>query len=642
MAKKKKEEEFKYLQTPLPDSQKTSRAVTVDWSGLNYRQTLDTGALSYEKNISTNEAPYLTPSGTWEEVLDFGEVYDEVTNDDGTGTEWIGENIVKAIYGYRNMLFAMLYKKGATTGKIVPYVEVYNQNMEKLGFESSEGGKIGVLTDRFQCEELKAVAFSMDKSASGNIAKPSDIQNTVLFFPGNYSFKIPVVQDVVYSTRYILIGNTTSYISPWGFTKSFTDKSKIYNVVKSASTKIPKKSAGPVGAAQYDWRLSISLTDDDEENEKIVLGTWAWRKGSGFEGWCPTKYDFKTGEMTNTEYKINDIEKFSTDENPCPVFKDAAVFQSRLFGIDDGKVYASMFNNYCGWILDNADEETGYSAEHAWISSLSANPEADGELTAIITYQDRVIIFRENYMYEIRNTKNPFRVVDIFQEGCIGREAVKVVADKLIFVSRNGVKLYTGSKPQDIGYKLNIDDIVYSAAGTDGRRFFMYCETPVHGNNLFIYDNFYGQWSQMETKGRVLCFTHNNTGMFMLTDDNKIYKLNDMEYNHSWALETDFNVEGTINIKHIQKIQILAEIASGSALRAYILYDGEEFNAENSHKIIDYENIRENTVKLPIRVVPRKTACYGYKIRIEGEGYSKIYQMEVILRAGGELYGYEG
>ena len=57
----------------------------------------------------------------------------------------------------------------------------------------------------------------------------------------------------------------------------------------------------------------------------------------------------------------------------------------------------------------------------------------------------------------------------------------------------------------------------------------------------------------------------------MLTDDNKIYKLNDMEYNHSWALETDFNVEGTINIKHIQKIQILAEIASGSALRAYIL-----------------------------------------------------------------------
>jgi hypothetical protein len=62
MAKKKNENTLKYLQMPLPSGGKYSKMTKVNFGGLNKRDTLDSGELSLEKNISTSEYPYLTPS----------------------------------------------------------------------------------------------------------------------------------------------------------------------------------------------------------------------------------------------------------------------------------------------------------------------------------------------------------------------------------------------------------------------------------------------------------------------------------------------------------------------------------------------------------------------------------------------------
>ena len=81
---------------------------------------------------------------------------------------------------------------------------------------------------------------------------------------------------------------------------------------------------------------------------------------------------------------------------------------------------------------------------------------------------------------------------------------------------------------------------------------------------------------------------------------------------------------------------MLCDIAPGSSIKAYILYDDEEFNPETSHKIFERQNATEKEIKIPIRVIPRKTANYGFKIRIEGKGFSKLYQMELGITGGGE------
>ena len=63
---KKNENKLSYLQMPLPEGRKTYKLTKRSWNGLNKRQTIDTGALSMSKNMSTLEAPYLTPAQDWE------------------------------------------------------------------------------------------------------------------------------------------------------------------------------------------------------------------------------------------------------------------------------------------------------------------------------------------------------------------------------------------------------------------------------------------------------------------------------------------------------------------------------------------------------------------------------------------------
>ena len=60
MAKKKKENTLQYLQMPLPSGGKYSKMTKVAFGGLNKRYTLDSGALTSEQNISTNEYPSTT------------------------------------------------------------------------------------------------------------------------------------------------------------------------------------------------------------------------------------------------------------------------------------------------------------------------------------------------------------------------------------------------------------------------------------------------------------------------------------------------------------------------------------------------------------------------------------------------------
>jgi len=59
---KKKENELTYLQMPLPQGGRPGKMTKLDWSGINYRNTKDTGEISKELNISTHFAPYLSPS----------------------------------------------------------------------------------------------------------------------------------------------------------------------------------------------------------------------------------------------------------------------------------------------------------------------------------------------------------------------------------------------------------------------------------------------------------------------------------------------------------------------------------------------------------------------------------------------------
>jgi hypothetical protein len=489
---KKKENELTYLQSPIPQGQKYYKSTKLSFSGLNRRHTLDTGVLSYEKNISTVEAPYLTPSPMPSKIRAYSDILD--------------------IFGFDDYV-VVLYK---TEGKLaVDY-------LDNKGLFAS-----GVLSTTDITSHRSIVQFNVYDT-------PTDVLG------GEYVKKLLIFPD--------------------------------------------KKS------------IDLNVTRNYE---------------------APTLLEFAFLE---------------TDTLKIPTLKYATVHLSRVFGVADDRVYASGFNDYANWNLDTADE---YNESNAWCSPAQANVKADSKFTGITTYQNHVVCFKRNFMHEIYNTKNPFRIQDIYAEGTIDNRTIQDVDGRLIFVSDDNVKIYTGSNPKIISYNLNISRYENAISGQDGRNYYLFVKNATE-SHFFVYDTMIDEWSERDLSeySEIRGFANNSQGVYMATFDG-IYKLNTSDYTEQkWAFETDLMTNRTVDIKHIKKLQMLGDF-NNCDLDVYILYDDEEFNAETSHKVYSRVDL---VGRKPIRVKPRMTAHYGFKLHFEGVGYAKLYELEMFAQQGGELY----
>lgn len=501
MAKNKTKQELTYLQMPLPNATTAKKMLRVNWSGLNKRYTLDTGDLSAERNISTKEAPYLTPS----------------------------EKRVVHKSGYKNPIGL-------------------------FGFDDF------LLCIYRTDTDIKIDYITADEKTYTGVIKSGDASN-------EDDYPRCVVQFNLYDTPTDVLGG------------SYDKKLLIF----------PDCMAMP-------FEINSEATDKNGDNVVDKDG-------------CFTPKTI-----------IN-----------MPKINYACVHLSRVFGVDDSRIYASGYNDYLNWNFDTAEESL---ANNAWCSPAQSNTKANGDFTGITVFQNHIICFKRDFMHELYNNKNPFRIQDIFAEGTVDNRTVQDVDGKLIFVSDDNVKIYTGSNPRDIGHNLNVDKFDNAVAGTDGRRYFLYCKTGDGIPHTFVYDTLCSQWSEEEATSEVISFAHNKCGMYALCDDGCIYRLDSGIYSHKWSFETDITINQSIDIKHIDKIQVLARMSDNSMLRIYALYDDEKFDEKTSHLLCT----RKGSGRKAIRVKLRNTASYGFKLHFEGYGYIKLYQLEIIMSDGGILY----
>ena len=534
MAKKKNENTLQYLQMPLPSGGKYSKMTKVAFGGLNKRYTLDSGALTMENNISTNEYPYLVPSNKRMLLNESMKKYEHP----------IG------MFAFENFLLVIYQEQ---TSEVV-----------------SNGIKY-ITTVKADYIKNRTVDFT------GEIAKYTDFTGWKEIEPRS------VVQFNVYTE------GETGTIIDGTFTKKlliFPDKKSMYfNVEEDANTK--------------DGTFQFYNMDSDDGT--IVT----------------------------------------------PPIKYATVHLSRVFGVSDDCVFASKFNDYTDWMLDTSGDgydDDGYDEKNAWMSQTQSNTKADGNFTGIANFQGHIVCFKRDFMHEIYNTKNPFRLVDVYAEGTIDNRTIQDVDGKLIFVSEDGVKIYTGSNPRVIDYNLNMSQYTYAVSGTDNRNYYLYCEDDKSKKYLYVYDTFTELWSEQSIEHQVLSFAHNKNGMYMLCTDGCVYKMDTEVYATEWSFETDLITNKTVDIKHIKKIQMLVELddKADTNIDVYILYDNETFDGllpEEKAKHLVYSNeTRKRYGKFPIRVKPRNTANYGFKLHIEGSGYVKLYELEIFVEAGGDLY----
>ena len=575
MAKKKDENKLSYLQMPLPSGRKSYRIAKRSWGSLNYRQTIDTGALSAESNISTLEAPYLIPSQMPFPIRDSKGLYLSF------------ENPI-SIFGFDDFLL-VIYRDDTLIK--VSYI-TYDADNEKYVEYSS------VLKENASADdEYPRCVVQFNKYIESEDIVNGEYTKRLLIFPDKKSMffdKVDLFADE---------NNNTDY------------DFKLYDLDATV--------------VEYENKVAPYLPPDDANKEYYYKNTHKCdetMQGTAIFGYG--KYETEDGK---TKYGWA-----KTVPHTFPNIKYATVHLSRLFGVSDDSVYASGFNNYANWTLDTIDE---YNDSNAWCSKAQSNTKADGNFTGITNFQGHVVCFKRDYMHEIYNNKNPFRIQDIYAEGAIDNRTIQDVDGKLIFVSDDNVKIYTGSNPRIISYNLNMPEYANAVSGTDGRCYYLYCEDAYHNNRLFVYDTFTDYWSEQFIEDSVLGFAHNKNGMYMLCGMGVIYKMDTEDYDHIWWFETDLITNETVNIKHIKKMQMLADIGPGAYVKVYALYDNEKFGslkeAEKAERLL-YSS--SGSGQKAIRVKPRKTANYGIKLHIEGEGYVKLYELEMFIENGGGLY----
>lgn len=563
---KKKEDSIQYLQMPLPKSRKHYKMTKRSWSGLNKRHIIDTGALSMEKNISTQEAPYLVPSQSLKVFTDNYAKHAEQCRPIG-------------LFGFDDFLI-IIYRK-ITSGDsaiLIDHITVDEDGDLYMTYSGKLKASGATREDEYpRCVVQFNVYDTPTDPVSGKYVKK------LLVFPDKKSmdFEIPD-GDFTVSDMDVLIKEYENDVSPY-----LPPDSASHNYYYKNTSDAAQTADELYGTAIYRWV-------DDESDE------------------------------TNSGWKIS-------MPPTMPDIKYATVHLSRLFGVDEDRVYASGFNNYANWNLDTIEE---YNESNAWCSPAQSNTKAGGVFTGITTYQGHIVCFKRDFMHEIYNTKNPFRIQDIYAEGAIDNRTIQDVDGKLIFVSEDNVKIYTGSNPRIISYYLGLDSITHAVSGTDGKNYYLYCENANGDKQLLTYDTLIEQWSEQSIEQKVIGFAHNKTGMYMLCEDGIIYKMDSGEYEHSWSFETDLITNETVDIKHIKKLQMLADIHADAEMKIYVLYDNEVFDENTSHLVYKSSGYG----KKPIRVKLRQTANYGIKLHIEGFGYVRLYELELFMESGGDLY----
>jgi len=345
---------------------------------------------------------------------------------------------------------------------------------------------------------------------------------------------------------------------------------------------------------------------------------------------------------------------FNTVLNPIPESELAAVYGSRVFGATDNAVFASAFNSYADFTLDAADD---FSSAHAWWSMAQSNTEADGAVTAVVSFDNHVVVFRKDYMQLVYNNKNPFRIVDVGAFGCDSNKAWTVLNGVLYFASYNKVYAFSGGAPKDISKKLEISDLHGVVLGSF--KDIVWMKTK---DSIYIYKD--GTWSDIGrsmfngSSVRIEQFATLDYGIAALitknpdsdTESKAIVFLDwdvgamnpapqdpdewEPEYGSVWTFETELMALGKLDVRRVKKFTVLCEGNENAEIEVYLMPDSAL--PYDEYKVCSYK-FSEDDRKM-LRVLTRQFSGTMHRLRFVGKGYIKFYAAELKISWGGDVY----
>lgn len=296
----------------------------------------------------------------------------------------------------------------------------------------------------------------------------------------------------------------------------------------------------------------------------------------------------------------------------------AVVHYNRIFGIKDNYVNASKVGDFTIWDEFNGTE----------MDSWSADVYSDGIFTAIASYQDHVIFFKKNLMYELYGyTPSQFKIMESSKIGCISQDSIAEVRGVLYFANEDGIQTYSGGFPRNMSERLNIKNL-NNAVGVSANGNYYVAMDDV----TYIYDMPKDTWLPYINKGAI-DFAVDGTDVVMLGKDKNVYVLEDGTEPVIWSATTKNFDGGMFNKKYPKSIKLRAKLEKGTEIKIYICYnESENFELVKHIRHTDKYHIDSRD----IRTILHLKRCSNYQLKIEGKGKVVVYG-EIDMLIGSDI-----
>lgn len=347
-----------------------------------------------------------------------------------------------------------------------------------------------------------------------------------------------------------------------------------------------------------------------------------------------------------TETAVTVKETFSAKEvtNAIPNADLITVHNTRLFGVDGSKIFASGAGSYSDYELDTADE---FDENNAWYSATSG-----GGFTALMTYDGRVTAFKPQGLFQLYNTKNPFRVKEISKVGTPFGETVCETESLLYFTNETGVYVFNGSYPKSISLN-RLDMSLFSGGTACGGGFngsyYVWRDSGYAadfvkdgGHPVFRYDSRTGAWNVIcFSDSKPVRFAATDKALYVLTEDGNIYECaldrrSGTAWYYEFPAENNLPASGsrgadTAHVKVLSQVQGIFKFRSSGNIVVSVLLDNGDYR-----RVAELER-GVGTHAFYASVLPGDHVTRS--IRIEGSGDVELISFEQIFKAGGTRYG---
>ena len=313
---------------------------------------------------------------------------------------------------------------------------------------------------------------------------------------------------------------------------------------------------------------------------------------------------------------------------------------NRLWGCSNQnhEIYCCRLGDPTNW------KAYGTGAGDAWAATIGSS----GDFTGACAFGGAVLFWKEDILHKVMGTKpGNFQIIDTpvrgVQKG--SEKSLCIVNEVLMYKSRDGVMVYDGASPMNVGEKLGTARLYDACAGVEGDRYYISMRTEGGTWGLWVFNEAKGLWHR-EDETHALAFAALDGQLYFLRADGHMMAVRGnaekmktaseadaasvaVELPFDWWAETGDMLLELPDNKYISRIQIKASVDKESALMIEAMYD-----SDGQWRTL-WKRGRSRKASFTVPLMPAR--CDHMRLRVSGHGHAAVYAISKEIERGSEL-----